>query len=214
MSELKLIFYKEGRANPYMRINWPPAKQRLQAFLAADDNVAAVNTNFIVSNKPPGHNIYFVVGSPIFNEHVNMKQKLSALGGPFEEKVEAVGEATVGLFRRHRVEEKRYLLFGSTTRRDVIESLFNSYISWSGFSWPFIFFVATSEPRGWKEIVDILSVGNPYPPHLISESYCVMETTFEEGISIASIEVTPEQLNEVAARVAKELSLYLSLKSS
>src|SRR5437870_4003141 len=127
-----------------------------KAYLGTDRYRALVNTDLVMSNSPIGQKIYFAVGTPLVYEHRNMKEKLTTIGERFEERTKTIQERTVGLFRRRRIEEKGYLVFGSTVNREVISSIFESYISWYGFSWPFVFCVAKEEPLGWRDLLQIL----------------------------------------------------------
>jgi len=112
MSELKLTFYSEGLADPEFRIKWPTGRTQMQASLVAIEKMAlvnAINTNFIIANTPPGHRIYFPIGSPDASEHESVMERLKLLGDPFEGKVDTVDEVLVGLLRRRKVERKGYL---------------------------------------------------------------------------------------------------------
>ena len=163
-----------------------------------------------MANTPPGHLIYFVAGSAHVLEHENMKEDLRLLGVPFDEKIMTVGEATRGLIRRSKVGQKGHFVFGSTDQKSVIDAVFRSYnLAWYGEEWSFVFFVARDEPPGWKEIIDVLSVGGAYSEVLITNSHCILETRFEHGMSIASIAKTEDELRKIATQVATETSMYL-----
>ena len=196
-----------------MRINWPSRKPRLQAYLGTNSGkVRSTNTSFIMANTPPDHWIYFVAGSAHVFEHENLKQDLGTFGVPFEEKIITIGDATVGLFRRRKVERKAHFVLGHTDKKSVIDAIFTCYnLAWYGEGWSFVFFVAREEPPGWKAIIDVLSVGGLYSEALITNSHCILETKFEHGISIASLEITEDELRKIATQVAGETSMYLTI---
>jgi hypothetical protein len=210
--ELTLYVFQDGFRD-FMRIDWPSRKPGLQAYLGTNSGkVRSVNTRFIMANTPPGHRIYFVAGSAHVLEHDKMKQDLRTSRVPFEERSMTIGDATVGLFRRHTKEKKGYFVFGSTDQRGVIEAVFNCYnLAWYGEGWSFIFFVAREEPQGWKEIIDVLSIGGAYSQELVTNSHCILETRFEHGISIASMTATEEDVRRISAQVASETSMYLTI---
>jgi len=171
-----------------------------------------VNTAFIIANTPPEHRIYFVVGSYEAYEHENMRKTLKSFGESFEERVEKRGELAMGFFRRRKVQRLARFVFGSTSNKAVIRSIFDSYISWEMGS-PFIFLVARREPPKWKDVVSILSAGRPYPSDFVLNSHCLMRTVVDDGMFIASIEITREQIIEIASRIAKELSMELTVRT-
>src|SRR6266571_869774 len=211
MSELTLFFYEDGSSDPYNRVNWPSGRPHLQALLAADEKLALVNTSFIIANTAPGYRVYFVSYSPWAYEHENMKESLKSMGVLYEERVETLGETTVGFFRRHKVDRMAHHIFSSTDRREVVRLVFDSYTSWES-GWPFFFFIARDEPAGWKELVGILSRGEACPADLILKSHCIMRTVEDHGIMISSIDITKEEVRETAANLARELSMYLTVR--
>jgi hypothetical protein len=103
VSELKLTFYDDPSNGQDTRIHWPPDKHRLLAFLRTDDNAKLVFRNLILANMPRGYRIYFATGSLDALEHQTVKDRLTALEEPFEERVDSA-KVQVGLFRRHEVE--------------------------------------------------------------------------------------------------------------
>jgi len=171
-----------------------------------------VNTAFIIANTPPEHRIYFVVGSYEAYEHENMRKTLKSFGESFEERVEKRGELTMGFFRRRKVQRLARFVFGSTSNKAVIRSIFDSYISWE-MGTPFIFFIARQEPPRWKEVVDILSARQPYPPVFVLNTHCLMRTVVDDGMFLASTAINREQIIEIASRIAKEFSMELTVRT-
>ncbi len=197
-----------------MRIDWPSGRPRMRAFLGTNQKVASMMTDFIIANTPRGHTVYFVTASAYSFEHENMKERLKSFGMIFEERIDSIAEVTVGIFRRHKVEKRRHFIFGSTSDKDVIAAIFDSYkLAWYGEGWPFVFFVAREEPQGWKQIIDVVSEGESIPAGLVAQSHCIMQNEFEHGIFIASSEVTREQVEETAREISLHLSLYLTTRS-
>ncbi len=215
---MTLHFFQNGFIK-FMRLRWPAQKPGLQAFLAVDTNkkrkLTEAMTGFIMANTPPSYQVFFVAGSAHPFEHENMKQDLRTLGVQFSEKVMTLGETNVGSVKPHKKERTGQFVFGSTDRRDVIRAVFDCYhLAWYGEGWAFIFFVAQEEPTGWRDIIDVLSVGGAYSESQITSNRCILETRFEHGICIASFRITRDELEKIAAQVAEETSMYLTIKTA
>ncbi|MBO0888637.1 hypothetical protein J2P12_06015 [Candidatus Bathyarchaeota archaeon] len=214
MSELTLEFYGDSFDDAYMRVKWPNDRPRLRAFVGAHpQRVKSVNTNFIMGNTPSGYTVFFVAGTSHAVEHENMKRSLKIIGVPFEEGIITIGETTVGLFNRRKVEKKGQFVFGTTDKGSVVNAIFDGYeLAWKGEGWSLVFFVAKEEPSGWKNIINSLSVGQPYSQEMIEKSHCIMETQQEHGMSIASVEISQGELTKIASQIAKDLSMYLTVR--
>jgi len=209
----------DGQFDYYIRVNWPGNAPLTEAYLSFDPVDNSALEEFIIANTPSEHRIYFVVGSPLQNEHENMKQKLKAKGEFFFERVEHVGEATVGFFKRRKVPQRDWWIFGSTTSRDTIAAIFENYISWDAFSWSFLFIISKEEPPYWKTSPETFfsfkseETEETMHPELIRQSHCVLLTVHEAGIAIASDKLSREGLIEIATEIAKRSSTELSVES-
>ena len=211
---LRLSFYENSQDQ--IGIEWPSNTPHLQASLM-DHWMKSENTSFITANKPPGYKVYFIAGSPLVFEHQNMKKYLEQMGLSFDEKIEIMREATVGLFRRRKIQKKAYWIFGSTDQCDVIAKIFDCYnVTWSGLSWEFIFLIANQEPPHWNEPLHMLSYwkkGGVIPADLIQHTQCIMQTESEYGMSLASNKIARETIERIALDIAKRHSRSLLVET-
>jgi len=79
-----------------------------------------------------------------------VKDSLKALEKPFEERIDSIANARVGLFRHYEVERKARFIPGSTDKMGVLTAIFDSYTSWYNEGWLFIFFVAKIEQSSYQ----------------------------------------------------------------
>jgi len=216
MTMLRLELFEDG-FDEYIHVDWPTNVPRLQALLIAEPVMySPLNGEFVIANMPPGHSIYYVVGTPLLTEHERMKQKLKARGESFTEIVETTGEETVGFIRHHKVPSQRGWILGSTASKETILAIFENYISWLAFSWSFLFIVGEKEPPYWQsrlELLDFFKLGGSVPHDLIQETHCIMRTEDEDAMSIASTKVSREQIVNVAREIAKAHSTELSVET-
>jgi hypothetical protein len=186
----------------------------LWAELSTGSRIAAdVDSDFVISNIPSGHRVFFAATSK--NRHEDMVAVLAEGGDGFEIKTlgptsPARNPAIKPLFRR---KERVETLFGSTQRAEVVKKVFDHYFLDWGSSYVFPFLVARDEPMDWKRKIESIIGPPPRLVHqdLVRKCHCVMATTWDHGMIFLSDKVPKAEIERVARGIASKHQVEMHL---
>jgi hypothetical protein len=218
--ELRLIFDQPKTKDLYYyNVNWPKDRSLLIATLDTFDSgnhvvVRRIISDFVKTNTPLNHKIYFAVASERKHTHDEMKAVLQSAGDLYQivkPILRSRSRFSMILSSRRR-EANITTLVASTRTKSVIDTLFKTYF----YEWymesivPFI--VAAEDPPSWEnQLANLVGPRNKalLSRDTIERSYCTMTTKWEHGIILLSDKIDRPQLDERVHRIAEENGLNL-----